>query len=214
MSRNTPGRQSKEFTAKLHKVSFPNFKKLKESKEAKGNKSLSSSSIQMSEVKQDSPAPAKESSSSSAMSAPMKRASILKDKLINRNSSVPSNSSDTMDGGGVASVDSGKVSLKMKHISLDSGTSSVGGGSGGSGGSGGMLVLGSSNHNSNNSFDLTESSSDPLENNNSIATRPSILPLDLGEGSKGHTSNGSNGGAVTHNNNNNNNNNNVQVYQL
>lgn len=224
LSRNTPGRQSKEFTAKLHKVSFPNFKKLKDKADSKSKLSLNSSSgsVQMTEMsgsgsKTDSP------SSTSSM-APMKqRASILKDKLINRNQSVPSQSSttssDAMDGGG-GSADK-VVALKMKNISLDSGTGSSGGG--GSVGvlGGSVLGMGSSGANSTNSFDLTESSSDPLENNhnnnnNSIATRPSILPLDL-DNNKGHSSSNSNGGQQgsngaghTHCNNNSN----VQVYQL
>lgn len=195
LGRNTPGRQSKEFTAKLHhKVSFPNFKKLKESKESKGKSSGENSGSGggggSGGGKQ------KDDSQPSVTSAPMKRASILKDRLINRNS-VPS-SSDTFDGG---------VSLKMKNMSLDSGTSSASGG--------GVLVLGSSsggNSISNNSFDLTESSSDPLEN--SIATRPSILPLDLDKSHNSSNGSGVGGNGVHSNSNNNNNNNNVQVYQM
>lgn len=210
LGRNTPGRQSKEFTAKLHKVSFPNFKKLKD-KESKASKSSSSSSggsIQMSEMgsKKDhlQQQQQQDSHGSSggggglASIAPMKRASILKDKLINRNS-VPS---DAMDGGGGGGVD--KVALKMKNISLDSGTASSSSSSAGV--VAGGLVLGAStghNSNSNHSFDLTESSSDPIEN--SIATRPSILPLDLDKGGL------INGGAA---NGNGNGNSNVQVYQL
>lgn len=165
LSRNTPGRQSKEFTAKLHKVSFPNFKKLKD-KESKSKSSPGGSGS----------GGGGSGGEQEQMAAPTKRASILKDKLINRNS-VPS--SDSIEG-------SEKVSLKMKNISLDSGTSSSGGGTAGS-----VLLLGPGG---NNSFDLAESSSDPLEN--SIATRPSILPLERN-------------GVATGNGNNN-----VQVYQL
>lgn len=189
LARNTPGRQSKEFTAKLHKVSFPNFKKLKD-KESKSSKSTGGGMpmAEMGGKQQDS-------QSSSMSMAPLKRASILKDKLINRNSSVPSDSIEGVE----------KVSIKMKNLSLDSGNSSAAGS--------GVLVLGgnSSGANSNNSFDLTESSSDPLENN-SIATRPSILPLDL---DKGHSNGSGGGGGVSSaHNNNNNNKSNVQVYQL
>lgn len=181
LGRNTPGRQSKEFTAKLHKVSFPNFKKLKDKdKDSKGKSSPSAAAggsmtmieLNSSNKQQESPP-----------SAPLKRASILKDKLINRNSSVPSEPLENSE----------KISVKLKNISLDSGTSTAGA----------TVLGGSSSANSNNSFDLTESCSDPLEN--SIATRPSILPLEY----SAHN-NGAPAGNIT----NNNGNSNVQVYQM
>lgn len=188
LGRNTPGRQSKEFTAKLHKVSFPNFKKLKDSKGksspsgAAGGGTMAMTELNSSssnkQMQQDAPP--------SSISAPLKqRASILKDKLINRNSSVPSEPLESSE----------KISLKLKNISLDSGTSTVG-----------ATVLGSSGANSNNNFDLTESCSDPLEN--SIATRPSILPLEYSGAPPGSSvCSGTNNNGIAKNSN-------VQVYQM
>lgn len=183
LSRNTPGRQSKDFSAKLHKVSFPNFKKSKD-REGKGKSggggggsSSSLAGMAMGELNNNN----KQQDGQQVVTvAPTKKtSSILKDKLINRNSS----SSEILEGG------SEKMSIKMKNVSLDSGTSTATMGGGGSGGANSNSIA------SNNSFDGTESSSEPLENS-LLQQRPSILPL---EKSQSHT---------------NGNGNNVQVYQL
>lgn len=193
LGRNTPGRQSKEFTAKLHKVSFPNFKKLKD-KESKSKTGATAAGIPMNELGQGGKQQPLQQDSQSFMastSAPVKRASILKDKLINRSSASHEDSAE-------------KATTKLKNLSLDA-----------------AMGVGGANLGVTSSFDLIESNSaDILEN--SIATRPSILPLDKSH-SNGSGSNSNNMGTINHINNGNmansgasngSNGGNIQVYHL
>lgn len=167
LGRNAPGRSSKEFSAKLHKVSFPNFKKLKD----RDGKSKSGSTTSSTQSMTGSLNILNESNAKDqVVNSATNKKTILKDKLINRNSSVPT--TETLDN----SLDSGPpLSAKSKNISLDSGTTSN--------------SLGNNNNMDSifsNSFDASDSidSSADLTSDTTLQ-RPSILPLDKASSHQG-----------------------------